>query len=1453
MALRLVDIGPLIDVSLADARPELQEVLAPATHPVVLLPVRIETRFFETADGQTELRVRVYPDRIHIDAHDPGVTDEEAAAGRAYWEQAWRAMSDEPRLRAAWQLLTERLEAGRAAYVAHALTPTNPGNRPRQPLPPEADLPVAPDFPDVAAASAVTRTPVARALPRRWTAVAYRDGAVVGMAQGQDIAAGLAVGPDLAQAAPDDDDHETAPIDVGMAWMVDFEAAERKGMALRLLLPGPRESAAVDVLLVSGVGSSTPEAGAEAWADLVDAHRFTEGFAVLEPGVPTNNTTDERSGFSSRDLRGGRSFGPEWSPAVLQPGEASAADVLADAWGLDPGRAESTLGHLAGAEGRDRELATAMTTSLWPATWGYYLTQMVGLGVGGLSVEDCDWARDHARRHLAPGGPLPALRCANQPYGVLPVTSLNAWVSSGVDASRQDRLRGMLTVLRDGTWRPAQAVVARVGRSDDDPDGDLLDVLRTDAVPAEVRTRRMMGPHFLRNLHLFLGDDLDAANFWLRLQALSARVPRQIGLGFVPLISRLVYEAATSSITVPLVAAPGEAASYLAELAGPLQLQQPAGPVPLLRALARHAMLRAHAEAAARLLAGDERPLGQLLRDAELVDLVPGEEPTHSWSSQRQETVPGSNPPVTVAEALDAPAGLPPDIARPLEELRDALGVLSTADTAAVERHLRGTLASTAYRLDAWATSLATRRLAEVRAAHPTGVVLGGYGWVENLAAEPRTEVAELPPDEDGPLFAAVDDPGFIHAPSLDQASTAALLRNAHLAHGGGADDPYAIRLTSQRVRTAQRLLDGVRQGQALGALLGYDFERRLHDTALDRLLDDFRKVAPPAGRTAEEAVERRVLLDGLVLRDKWVTRDNELVDIVDGLASRDHDKAVAALDGLVLEMDAVADAITAEGVHQMVRGSADRASATLEDVASGDAAPPRLDLVRTPRSGLPVTHRVAIVLDPDADVPAGQGWAAAATSPRAAADPALNAWLARLLGPANDVDVLVTAHAGETAEPHRISLAALELTPLDLAWLSGDPAGLDQLAELAYPLAVEADKIKPGVRLELTEAQPTTGQRAFSELLELARSAMGVFTSARPLDAVDLQPPHADVGSGVDLTEYAARAASASTSLRGVHYRLDQLGRVGAQPRRTDLRDALRGASAFRVPAAGVPFAGGEQELASLSDDDVARTGAPAVVAELARRLTAADAEAEPVPGESGEAARLRIQRQFAAVFGRGFVPLPRVEAVATAELRASARDPALTADDPVAAYTWLLKMARLRPGLNRLDLLLSEAEGAGSLERVSLAVAQLPHEDGQRWVGLSLEEGTPLREGVVSLVLHDDGLDRPDGQLAGMLVDEWAETVPARSETTAVAFRYDPPDAAAPQAVLVAVPPDLEKEWTVGTLHQVLLETLDLAHLRAVGPEELDDAGHYLPAATLAFNAMGDVVSTDLNPLVG
>jgi hypothetical protein len=78
------------------------------------------------------------------------------------------------------------------------------------------------------------------------------------------------------------------------------------------------------------------------------------------------------------------------------------------------------------------------------------------------------------------------------------------------------------------------------------------------------------------------------------------------------------------------------------------------------------------------------------------------------------------------------------------------------------------------------------------------------------------------------------------------QAQTAALLRNAHITHArADAQNLFAVDLSSRRVRLATTLLDGVRQGQPLGAVLGYLFERKLHEFGHDADIDEFRAIAP--------------------------------------------------------------------------------------------------------------------------------------------------------------------------------------------------------------------------------------------------------------------------------------------------------------------------------------------------------------------------------------------------------------------------------------------------------------------------------------------------------------------------------------------------------------------------------------------------------------------------------
>ena len=103
----------------------------------------------------------------------------------------------------------------------------------------------------------------------------------------------------------------------------------------------------------------------------------------------------------------------------------------------------------------------------------------------------------------------------------------------------------------------------------------------------------------------------------------------------------------------------------------------------------------------------------------------------------------------------------------------------------------------------------------------------------------------------------------------------------------------------------------------------------------------------------------------------------------------------------------------------------------------------------------------------------------------------------------------------------------------------------------------------------------------------------------------------------------------------------------------------------------------------------------------------------------------------------------------------------------------------------------------------------------------------------------------------MTGLLVDEWVEIVPSAHETTALAFQFDMPDACAPQSVLIAVPPVPGQEWTTETLRRVLMETLDLAKLRAVDTEALGAASQHLPGLYLAFNTEDHAVSTDFAPL--
>ena len=76
------------------------------------------------------------------------------------------------------------------------------------------------------------------------------------------------------------------------------------------------------------------------------------------------------------------------------------------------------------------------------------------------------------------------------------------------------------------------------------------------------------------------------------------------------------------------------------------------------------------------------------------------------------------------------------------------------------------------------------------------------------------------------------------------------------------------------------------------------------------------------------------------------------------------------------------------------------------------------------------------------------------------------------------------------------------------------------------------------------------------------------------------------------------------------------------------------------------------------------------------------------------------------------------------------------------------------------------------------------------------------------------------------------------------------------APQAILLAVPPEGVTTWNVSVLEAIVLESLELAKLRAIDPETLyehTEMGAFLPALYFALNLEGATVSTDFRRVGG
>jgi hypothetical protein len=1440
----------------------------PGTHPLALLPVRIETRFNKPAETNPQylLYVRIYPDDLHTDTHEPALTEAELNAGQQFLNTS---ATD---AKAAWTQLATQFGPQRAAWIAQTM---------------QAYAALSPPATPPTRASSWTRAPYTNVLPDYWLVRGYLNNTRVVNAQGNKIKDNLPTG-------PKPDAQYTGTVDAGMLWLTDLDEAIAAGMALSIPVSADVWKQGLDRLVVFGVKAATTLNAAqqgERLNTLLTAQHYTRGLAFMPQDTPTNNTTDAPANYSAPDPNFELSYRVERGADLCQTGDGSNGDVTAKAFGLPLSLFKHT--RFAGGSGDYMDAgyeqldARHTNTALWSATLGYYLSQLAGDLLTSMD-ESIALARRHFIDYVRGRGPLPALRIGRQPYGVLPVISLDQ------SASTQEKdVTALLTLLKGlrEVWRRSLAGVTRLGSN---ARQELMQSLMLEPTSSSYVARNFFGPHYLTYLWDFVPDKFD--DVW-RTQTRTAWWNEQ-GKQPLALLSQFKYESKAPRLL--RMVAGGEAfplmqplvqnggASETATLApnyirwlrqhGYNSVKTPnfadadinfkAKPLPLLFMLLRHSLLFEYAQFAHRYL---PKPLRDPRRsdvqenaarfEPELVNISPDEVTFTVWEQLKQiiSTLPTTDPVGVYLDKLPADSTQASD----LSEFRRSLDWLATRPTAVLERLLPETLDLCAYRLDAWITSLATRRLAALRQASgttsATGIFLGAYGFIEDLRPAATT----------GRTYT---DSGFIHTPSLAHAAAAAILRNGYLSHGQpNQNGAFAVNLSSDRVRLALLLLEGVRAGQPLGALLGYRFERGLHDRKLSQYVNIFRKLAPlttgdgdattsTTQTGAQESVAANNVADGLTLHKRFskgtipwgtmglptaTTPNNEYLGIY------------AELQTLDKTLDALGDLMVAESVYQTARGNHARASAVLDALGRGDAPPPDIEVVSTPRTGTGLTHRlfVAVKDAPPAPIMLPQ-YGYNPHYARAYAEPYLNAWVAGLLGDLTKVrcriEYLDPTTGASLPAPLFVDLwlKDLDLTPLDIIYMA-QGTGAAQRSELEQRFIYrqlrtmpQPAQAPPSAQLRLDFARQAAwpaSDVSVAELLEVAQAIRTFVTSARPLEPRDLTwPQDPNAAATLDINDLANRASYART---GFSNAFNMLKTSDLDALRESLLNLARFGIADAVPVSAVG------DTPDIRRALLAQASGP-VYLEAQKRLKDFDACFCPSTATAEQQRQHHVKR-LQTLFGASFNVLTRFRLPATSgnlpdSFNASK---SLQGEDELASNVWFQRVARVREGAARLDTAMLYAEALNANVKLKFQVAQMPYAAGDRWAGLPLGAGqTAIPAGRLSLVaLAPEPLNFSE-RLTGLVVDEWVEVVPNTKEATGLAFQYNTPNARPPQAILLAVPPYGQTAWTIDTLEATIAETFELAKLRLVDPDMLLEAGNFLPALFLAFNKAGDTISTDL-----
>lgn len=767
---------------------------------------------------------------------------------------------------------------------------------------------------------------------------------------------------------------------------------------------------------------------------------------------------------------------------------------------------------------------------------------------------------------------------------------------------------------------------------------------------------------------------------------------------------------------------------------------------------------------------------------------------------------------------------------------------------------LRESIDLNSFRVDAWITSLAARQIEELRNKEKSGIYFGAYGWVEDLERDQKEVDLTTLTD----TYNTERTGGIIHTTDAAQAVAATIFKNSYLKYKESSNDsPYALNLTSDRIQKSNSFLEGIRQGQQVEALLGYQLERFLHEANLHNEIYALREAFPlyenisSTNGQATGFVNLSVI-NGLEIIEAKNTNEQLLKNQLNG----SFKKVKGFVEKLEDILDGSLDTLFYEAGYQVTQGNLSQAAAAL-DATKGEIEPPPIESLKTKLPGVGIAHKLAIIFPKTTQTYSPENC-------RAFVEPVLENWISEQLGDFNKIgcQVQITNSINDTIVIHEVRLSDLQIGHLDFLYLSKFPVS-DGASELEWRIwkyvQTQQTALPEEAQYNITDVAPNDCQALF-KALEVARCLYDLLQRGRYLKSEDIS--RASENSPYDWEK-----------LKTIKDRLNhikkQLEPIAKQSNLT--KQQLAFLAKLDLETAKVAF---------LSDTIL---NAEKLKAALNQKINQLDTLEEKFKNQLSlksdyYVAFGTLQKIAKALFGNSFLLLPPAVTSTSFQQAINRKEQELLVGQSSGnanrvwgqerIHNWVQGVAQVEENMCYFeDWLMVNKVWNNAMQLTNsyeYHIVQSPTFFSFPWVGLSKEEiQTILQKHYADKEIYKDpdtgssyGTKEsfyPDGcesmvlykpkafflnekePLTGLVIEEFSEHIPHETVDTSVSFHYNAPNTEAPQAILLAVHPKSSSNskhiWTPEILRDILYDTMDLYKIRMIDPDALQDYGFLLP----------------------